>query len=394
MAHHVTGMQSQLGDQVYYQRGPDETTTGGIVDGNDLNLMHQFGPPPTDEHAGGVGVPVGNAVPTAVPGVVVPSSATQAMSAGTHSPTSEPKKKRQPGTKLCPTCSSTIAAALAKCQKCGHVFREKKEKVKRSGKRGKKVCPTCSHENPSACSQCQNCKHIFRLKMIEKYRRHPASAGQTAIHTPQAAAQATQQMHAQRVHQQRLEAQRQQAASVQQQGRQGVVAGQQVATSQQLSGQSKSQQQAVHAQQQQQAAAAAAQQQTNQQQQQQLQQSQMHNPLMSQQRQQLQHQQAMHHPGVNVSGHMVSGLGQMTPTSHMIAPQQLNAQHLAQHHMAQQGMPSQYITSHMQHMGGHPGLQHHMAPHLQQQQQQHPGMQQQLHTPGQSNSQLHQNQDF
>lgn len=80
------------------------------------------------------------------------------------------KVSRLPGTKVCPQCDSTIAAALAKCSKCTHVFREKKEKVKRSGKRGKKTCPKCGHENPSACSSCKGCSHVFRLKLMDKYR--------------------------------------------------------------------------------------------------------------------------------------------------------------------------------------------------------------------------------
>lgn len=81
------------------------------------------------------------------------------------------KTSRLPGTKVCPECDSTIAAALAKCSKCTHTFREKKEKVKRSGKRGKKTCPKCGHENPSACSSCKGCSHIFRLKLMDKYRQ-------------------------------------------------------------------------------------------------------------------------------------------------------------------------------------------------------------------------------
>lgn len=80
------------------------------------------------------------------------------------------KSSRMPGTKQCPSCRNTIAAAVAKCPKCPHIFREKKEKVKRSGKRGKKNCPKCKYENPSACSSCKQCQHIFRLKLMDKYK--------------------------------------------------------------------------------------------------------------------------------------------------------------------------------------------------------------------------------
>lgn len=98
------------------------------------------------------------------------------------------KSTRMPGTKHCPTCQNTIAAAVAKCPKCPHVFREKKEKVKRSGKRGKKNCPKCNYENPSACSSCKQCKYVFRLKLMDKYKAmRPAraineSAAAAAVH--------------------------------------------------------------------------------------------------------------------------------------------------------------------------------------------------------------------
>lgn len=91
--------------------------------------------------------------------------------AGASGQATVPKKPtRMPGTKQCPTCHNTIAAAVAKCPKCPHVFREKKEKVKRSGKRGKKNCPKCQYENPSACSSCKKCKYVFRLKLMDKYK--------------------------------------------------------------------------------------------------------------------------------------------------------------------------------------------------------------------------------
>ncbi len=81
------------------------------------------------------------------------------------------KPSRMPGTKQCPSCQGTIAAAVAKCPKCDHVFRPKKDKPKRSGKRGKKNCPKCSFENPSACSSCKNCKYVFRLKLMDRYKQ-------------------------------------------------------------------------------------------------------------------------------------------------------------------------------------------------------------------------------
>ena len=378
MSHHVSGMQSQLAENVYYPRSTEDSGTPGMVDGNDLNLMHQF-TPASDEHT-----PMSaNAVPTAVPGVVVPSAATTSTSAPTVP--SEPKKKRQPGTKICPSCNSTIAAALAKCNKCTHVFREKKEKIKRSGKRGKKVCPTCSHENPSACSQCQNCKHIFRLKMIEKYRRN--NAAHMALHTPQAQAQAAQQLHSQHLQQQ----QQQQAPGAREQQQQSPGS-QQPRTSGQGEETPERDSMQKNAQARQQPMQQQVQQQQQQAQQQQMQRAQMQQQMLPQQRQQFQHQ-AMHHQMPNVSAHMTaSGLSPISSTSHMIAPQ-----HFAQHPMAQQTMQGQYIPPHMQHMAPHPGL-HHMAPHLQPQQQQHLAMQQQvsnpLHSAGQVNSQLHSNQDF
>lgn len=81
------------------------------------------------------------------------------------------KPTRMPGTKQCPSCQGTIAAAVAKCPKCDHVFRAKKEKPKRSGKRGKKNCPKCQFENPSACSTCKSCKYVFRLKLMDRYKQ-------------------------------------------------------------------------------------------------------------------------------------------------------------------------------------------------------------------------------
>lgn len=117
------------------------------------------------------------------------------------------KSARMPGTKQCPTCRNTIAAAVARCPKCPHVFREKKEKVKRSGKRGKKNCPKCKFENPSACSSCKQCKYIFRLKLMEKYKTmrpsrqgsetSAAAAAAAAVAAAQAAGQAQTSMHAQ-----------------------------------------------------------------------------------------------------------------------------------------------------------------------------------------------------
>lgn len=81
------------------------------------------------------------------------------------------KQPRMPGTKQCPSCQATIAAAVAKCPKCAHVFRPKKDKPKRSGKRGKKNCPKCAHENPSACSSCKKCGYVFRLKLMDRYKQ-------------------------------------------------------------------------------------------------------------------------------------------------------------------------------------------------------------------------------
>lgn len=101
------------------------------------------------------------------------------------------KPTRMPGTKQCPSCGATIAAAVAKCPKCHHVFREKKEKIKRSGKRGKKNCPKCGYENPSACSQCKRCKYVFRLKLIDKYK-----AMRPRQTSDQAAAEAAAAAHA------------------------------------------------------------------------------------------------------------------------------------------------------------------------------------------------------
>lgn len=100
------------------------------------------------------------------------------------------KSTRMPGTKQCPSCRNTIAAAVAKCPKCPHVFREKKEKVKRSGKRGKKNCPKCKFENPSACSSCKQCKYIFRLKLMDKYKamrpaRQPNDSAAASFHGQQ-----------------------------------------------------------------------------------------------------------------------------------------------------------------------------------------------------------------
>lgn len=115
--------------------------------------------------------------------------------------TQSKKSNRMPGTKQCPSCQNTIAAAVAKCPKCPHVFREKKEKVKRSGKRGKKNCPKCSYENPSACSSCKQCKHVFRLKLMDKYkamRPIPRQVSDTTVAAAAAAAQvAASHLHAQ-----------------------------------------------------------------------------------------------------------------------------------------------------------------------------------------------------
>eukprot|EP00178_Gracilaria_changii_P020895 TRINITY_DN613_c0_g1_i1.p1 TRINITY_DN613_c0_g1~~TRINITY_DN613_c0_g1_i1.p1 ORF type:complete len:536 (-),score=88.25 TRINITY_DN613_c0_g1_i1:5263-6870(-) len=105
------------------------------------------------------------------PEIHIPTRITNPVVSAALNGTLPKKPARMPGTKQCPSCHSIIAAALAKCTKCGHVFREKKEKVKRSGKRGKKNCPKCNFENPSACSSCKKCKYVFRLKLIEKYKR-------------------------------------------------------------------------------------------------------------------------------------------------------------------------------------------------------------------------------
>lgn len=122
----------------------------------------------------------------------VPQTAPPAIS----SPMSNQRKpSRMPGTKQCPSCQNTIAAALAKCPKCPHVFREKKEKVKRSGKRGKKNCPKCTFENPSACSSCKNCKYVFRLKLMDKYKQmRPRQTSDTAAAAAAAAAHAAANM--------------------------------------------------------------------------------------------------------------------------------------------------------------------------------------------------------
>lgn len=109
------------------------------------------------------------------------------IAAGSHSK----KSGRIPGTKQCPSCQNTIAAAVASCPKCSHVFREKKEKIKRSGKRGKKNCPKCKYENPSACSSCKNCNHVFRLKLMDKYKAmRPRQSNDTAVAAAAAAAHA------------------------------------------------------------------------------------------------------------------------------------------------------------------------------------------------------------
>lgn len=107
-----------------------------------------------------------------------------------------PSKKtvRMPGTKQCPSCQSTIAAAVAKCPQCPHIFREKKEKVKRSGKRGKKNCPKCTFENPSACSSCKRCKYVFRLKLMDKYRIRSRPTTDSAAAAAAAAAHAVANM--------------------------------------------------------------------------------------------------------------------------------------------------------------------------------------------------------
>lgn len=108
------------------------------------------------------------------------------------------KAPRMPGTKQCPSCQNTIAAAVAKCPKCPHVFREKKEKVKRSGKRGKKNCPKCNFENPSACSSCKQCKHVFRLKLMDKYKAmRPRQPSESVAAAAAAAAHAAANMHGQ-----------------------------------------------------------------------------------------------------------------------------------------------------------------------------------------------------
>ncbi|KAI0567488.1 hypothetical protein FGB62_2g340 [Gracilaria domingensis] len=119
------------------------------------------------------------AIPT--PQIHIPTRITNPVVSAALNGTLPKKPARMPGTKQCPACHSTIAAALAKCVKCPHVFREKKEKVKRSGKRGKKNCPKCNFENPSACSSCKKCNHIFRLKLIEKYKQmRPRATGATS----------------------------------------------------------------------------------------------------------------------------------------------------------------------------------------------------------------------
>ncbi|PXF39945.1 hypothetical protein BWQ96_10346 [Gracilariopsis chorda] len=119
----------------------------------------------------------------------VPTRITNPVVSAALNGTLPKKPARMPGTKQCPTCHSTIAAALAKCTKCQHVFREKKEKVKRSGKRGKKNCPKCSFENPSACSSCKQCKYVFRLKLMERYKQmRPRQNAATAAAAAAAAA--------------------------------------------------------------------------------------------------------------------------------------------------------------------------------------------------------------
>lgn len=124
---------------------------------------------------------------------IAPGHVNQQQGAGTNGISKKPA--RMPGTKQCPSCQNTIAAAVAKCPKCPHVFREKKEKVKRSGKRGKKNCPKCQFENPSACSSCKNCKHVFRLKLMDRYKAmRPRQPSETAAAAAAAAAHAAANM--------------------------------------------------------------------------------------------------------------------------------------------------------------------------------------------------------
>lgn len=131
-----------------------------------------------------------NGATTAQPGRILPSEGgvdTGGMGMRCVPVEQTRKPQRLPGTKQCPTCSGIIAAAVAKCPKCGHVFREKKQKPKRSGKRGKKNCPKCKKENPSACSSCKTpgCGHVFRLKLMDRYKTmRPRNNGNGTTVTP------------------------------------------------------------------------------------------------------------------------------------------------------------------------------------------------------------------
>lgn len=149
--------------------------------------------PPTSSAQGN---PANGTQPTAVqsnPTEQTIVSSQQVASAAPSNPSG--KKARMPGTKECPSCHGIIAAAVAKCPKCSHVFREKKVKIKRSGKRGKKNCPKCNYENPSACSTCKNCKYVFRLKLMDRYKQmRPRQANDSVAAAAAAAAHAAANM--------------------------------------------------------------------------------------------------------------------------------------------------------------------------------------------------------
>ncbi|CDF38534.1 unnamed protein product [Chondrus crispus] len=186
---------------------PSPDTDSAKHDHNgDQQSDQQQPPPPTTSIPQGVQDQVATANPSVsvqAPNVNLPSVSARSVpqptgmdSAAAVVPAPSPKKPaRMPGTKQCPTCHNTIAAAVAKCPKCPHVFREKKEKVKRSGKRGKKNCPKCQYENPSACSSCKNCKHVFRLKLMDKYKSmRPRQQNESAAAAAAAAAHAAANM--------------------------------------------------------------------------------------------------------------------------------------------------------------------------------------------------------
>lgn len=167
-----------------HEPAPVQTNQQAPSAGNHSQHPHPQAPPPNTQ----------NAATSQLTATTDAQGATQPSIANSADAVNK-KSSRMPGTKQCPSCHNTIAAAVAKCPKCPHIFREKKEKVKRSGKRGKKNCPKCNFENPSACSSCKNCKHVFRLKLIDKYKAmRPRSNNESAVAAAAAAAHAAANM--------------------------------------------------------------------------------------------------------------------------------------------------------------------------------------------------------